>query len=71
MVRKRRPGKDIFALLPFDNNASVEERLDWKSLTGRKVPGSTVEGPATAGKKDATCEVTLNPMACLSLWKTP
>ena len=32
MLRKRRPGKDIFALLPFDNIASVEERLDWKSL---------------------------------------
>ena len=37
VLRKRRPGKDIFAVLPFDNNASVEERPDRKSLKGRKV----------------------------------
>ena len=51
MLRKRRPGKDIFAVLPFDNNASVEERLDWKSLTGRKVAWQYRRRSRHRGKK--------------------
>ena len=51
MVRKRRPGKDIFALLPFDNNASVEERLDWKSFKGRKVAWQYRRRSRYRGKK--------------------
>ena len=72
MSRKKRPGKDSFALVPFDNNASVENR-DWIGRLGKEVKWhcSTADGLATEGKENATCEVTLNPMACLSLSKTP
>ena len=51
VLRKRRPGKGIFALLPFDNNASVEERLGWKSLKGRKVARQCRRRSRHCGKK--------------------